>query len=749
MSRACLPIGAALWACAVLGPAALVRASEDSAPPAIVSFELGFDGWYKLGKWTPLRVQVRGGGRRVWGEIHARLPDGEGVPVRFVSEYLTLEPEVSQWQIMVVKCGRAIERLELTFCIYDYEVWPPGPNDEISGWASCTPKADRTPPRREFTRLVSRGFTPADPTLAGKWPRALPPSGRLIVAIGDTVGFGPWPDRADAPVVARFSDSLTLPILRCAGAYEGVDAVVVADRESSDVLKMMRSIAERAWLFGGGKYVSLGNDFFGGKGDGTSTVTVLRLRNVDSLDAYVGGPDAGATPLGGGKPVTLFLYRERSPFHLREQVIVREGEAPLVTSRVRDGGLAVFVGFDFNAPLFAEWPRRPLLVEKLLGEVGIPLDRSRQGPKTRHTGSRGELAHDLGEALDAFTEVRTISFGWVALLGVGLLVLVGPLDYWIVARLVRRTELTWCTHALFAVGVCLGTDRLAATFKTDGVCSNQIDVVDLEDELSPTGTCTSFLGLFSARATSVDLDVVTLDWPERRTESWACPKISWLGVPGMQWGGMHARDPVPQGSNREYAIQRSGQLEGAPLDVASSRLFTAFQKHGVEYHAGFADRQVSQLRANGEYALSGQITWTRKVTLERPLLVHAHGAYVLPTLHPGDSVEVGDLPNRDLASVWTNDEGDDVSDLDRAIRAILFAARTLPKDGSGKTNDFHSRLDMSSLLRPGTAILVGRATAPLAVGVQWLNHGERLGGRAGDRHIAYVRVVLDVQESGG
>ena len=59
-------------------------------------------------------------------------------------------------------------------------------------------------------------------------------------------------------------------------------------------------------------------------------------------------------------------------------------------------------------------------------------------------------------ALDQFSGVVLVPFWLVVLLVVAYIACIGPLDYWIVKRLLGRMEATWATFAftvtLFSVG---------------------------------------------------------------------------------------------------------------------------------------------------------------------------------------------------------------------------------------------------------------------------------------------------------
>ena len=60
-------------------------------------------------------------------------------------------------------------------------------------------------------------------------------------------------------------------------------------------------------------------------------------------------------------------------------------------------------------------------------------------------GSDSELLGRLIHGLESFDGVPVISFGWVALFILIYIVVVGPLDYFFLKKVVKRLELTWVT----------------------------------------------------------------------------------------------------------------------------------------------------------------------------------------------------------------------------------------------------------------------------------------------------------------
>src|SRR5206468_4430200 len=65
----------------------------------------------------------------------------------------------------------------------------------------------------------------------------------------------------------------------------------------------------------------------------------------------------------------------------------------------------------------------------------------------------GELASRLQKSLEAFDDVPVISFGWVALFILIYILIVGPIDYFFLKKVVKRLELTWITFPAVVLGI--------------------------------------------------------------------------------------------------------------------------------------------------------------------------------------------------------------------------------------------------------------------------------------------------------
>src|SRR5205823_1786103 len=100
---------------------------------------------------------------------------------------------------------------------------------------------------------------------------------------------------------------------------------------------------------------------------------------------------------------------------------------------------------------------------------------------------RTDLAGDLRNNLEQFENVSNISFGWVALFIFIYILVVGPLDYFFLKKVVKRLELTWITFPTVVLVVSAVAYFTAYALKGNDLRINKLDLVDIVGELDEKG----------------------------------------------------------------------------------------------------------------------------------------------------------------------------------------------------------------------------------------------------------------------
>src|SRR5262249_15657737 len=135
-------------------------------------------------------------------------------------------------------------------------------------------------------------------------------------------------------------------------------------------------------------------------------------------------------------------------------------ERPILIQASLGLGRVVLVGFDLDLAPFTEWPGQKAFWIKLMTELvpqllAAPVPQNVQfNPRSGLVSDRPpELTNDLQRSLEPFDALPVFSFAWVALFILIYILIVGPLDYFLLKRFFKRLELTWITFPLIAIVV--------------------------------------------------------------------------------------------------------------------------------------------------------------------------------------------------------------------------------------------------------------------------------------------------------
>ncbi|MSR31105.1 MAG: hypothetical protein EXR99_06305 [Gemmataceae bacterium] len=110
--------------------------------------------------------------------------------------------------------------------------------------------------------------------------------------------------------------------------------------------------------------------------------------------------------------------------------------------------------------------------------------------------ARNETAAELQRALETYPQIPAFTFGWVALLILGYILIVGPIDFLLTQKWLKRPELTWVTFPLVVFLASWGAWSAAASIKGSQARINKVDLVDF-DSVSGTFQGTAWMAVFS------------------------------------------------------------------------------------------------------------------------------------------------------------------------------------------------------------------------------------------------------------
>ena len=343
-----------------------------------------------------------------------------------------------------------------------------------------------------------------------------------------------------------------------------------------------------------------------------------------------------------------------------------------------------------------------------------------------------ELATVLHNYLEHFPDVKVVPFGWVALLIFGYILLIGPIDYFFLKKVVGRLELTWITFPTCVIVISVAAYFTAHWLKGDDLRINRIEIVDI-DAASQTLRGTGFLAVFSPQIARYKVAMEPSlgaggTWEQLGMSAAQTSRLtSWFGVPEDSLRGVYGAGGAGLLGRRGYRYQdpeASGMpaaLADVPIEVWSVKDFTSrwLAKAGPVIEA--------KLTGDGTF-LGGTIT----NVLDKPLhdVWIAYGEHVLQigTLEPNVPRELRGIDPRGLRSYLAERtldgdqrhgiRADQIPEADEIARSIMFTGKT-PKSYRNFPNDYLADLDLSDRLDLGKAILMARVDGD--GGQLWLN----------------------------
>jgi hypothetical protein len=317
-------------------------------------------------------------------------------------------------------------------------------------------------------------------------------------------------------------------------------------------------------------------------------------------------------------------------------------------------GRVLLVAFDLDAPPFSTWDGQSAFWKKLHEEIAPRIPAGDANLSAGSLVEDSELAADLKRELESFQDVPVISFGWVALLILFYIALVGPLDYLLLKKVFKRLELTWITFPVLVLLVSVAAYATASYFKGDDLRINKIDLLDIDLHSPGRIYGHSWFTLFSPRVRNytIGLEPAVPQWGGRWKADDADAPASPVTVAVMDGPG-----PGPSGALQslfrrpyEYAADASGLLR-VPIPMWATRTFTASWRVPLQDapHKDHPPPFQAELRISRDgKALSGALTNHLPVELQGAVLFFQGQWYLLGDLAPGETREVAPLFEPDV-----------------------------------------------------------------------------------------------------
>lgn len=443
-------------------------------------------------------------------------------------------------------------------------------------------------------------------------------------------------------LVARLSELPTVWF-----GYAAADVVILStsDRDftTSLVSDPARLTALGEWVRRGGRLIVCAGrnaDLLAGSAELNALLPVdvgpsYQAPSLQIIWREGGGP--GGDPLADpdpNKPLSLVRLtpREKPPRPVR--ALVDGPKAAQATPVVMQGpaglGRVTVVALDLDQPPFTRWNSASEFWKQLLARSGPRLPASAAtNPnviyygQNQATGDR-EL-QGINNQLEQFEGVPVISFGWVALFILLYILVVGPLDYLFLKKVVKRLELTWVTFPTVVIAVSAAAYFTAYHLKGSELRINKFDLVDVDLQTNRAYGQTWF-SLFSPRIQKYTVGVE--------------PASPWAGLPEgtepsttVTWFGesRQGRQSLFRHSY-EYAPRAEG-LRGVPIQVWTTKGFQAEWAAPLVKGSPAIESRLRHPPGRPD-DLIGSVTSRLPVPLDDVILIYRGEAAVLGTLLP-------------------------------------------------------------------------------------------------------------------
>lgn len=505
-------------------------------------------------------------------------------------------------------------------------------------------------------------------------------------------------------------------------AYQPCSLVILstADAKLLSEVQPAQWSALQTWIRrGGGCIISLG-------------AAASELKAIKELQALLPGKIVGDSKISG--PAALESLITPTKRLTAIQAIQLEVDASLVQLSLRDElaqqipwwnrsafgfGTIQTICSDMSQPSFANWANRKGLWERLLlPYVDKSLLESSQSEYASSTSYLGysDLTGQLRATLDQFQEVQSLGFSQVAAILLGILLLIGPIDYLISVKWLRKPHLSWPIAGLMLLVSTAILTWFYQRIRPDQLIVNSAQIIDVDTQ---TGQVDTHLWSHVYSAHARPLTVRALNSAGKSVGF-----LDWQGLPGNGLGGLQSQLTMERGMPA-YAVSIG---EGELSEISGVGIPSAGTK---SIYATFSDKieikQQSELQElDSVDQLAGQIVNPLDSELRDVSLFYHRWFYPLKSRMPaGDVIQLSSqIIPKDLLrrlSRQTVVEGKttsarwnpaDRNNLDRLMELMMFHNAATGRNYTSLTNNYQGIIDHSNLLETDYAILLGRIESP-------------------------------------
>lgn len=719
-------------------PEPALSAPRDPSSPAIGTILVGEDGTARVGGWTSVGVGVTGA-VQANATVEVTTPDPQGHPVTvskaaLLSESLFIQfGRIETWlEVRLISDGKVLDKKRFSS--------EPDENGE-----------------RDFT--VLRHATPRW-LIAGKFP-----------AVDEMSKAGDTESTLSKVHVVRLATDTFPSDPQFLASY---DTVLLSGEFSlsADQTKCLDT-----WVKSGGQLIC----FFGAddrveqfQASGIAgwfdmEIQTKRVSDLGGVEAFVqGGMDGGDSEplLIGARRVAV------SNVKLADSVSLDQGglSGSVLTETARGFGRVTFVGFDMDRKPLSLWGERGS-GQFLLKLAGVALSEEAATQRSGRVSKSGitDLATQFREAVEYLPGLGDRST--LSVLGLVLLYLliIGPADYFLVHRVLKRPQLTWLTFpGIVVVGALLARSAAQSSNGTE-IRVTQVDLVDIDSSTAfvrESAWCSIYSPQNARYRVAVQSGGKLL--PPENEAAIGMPKLGWFGMSEENYGGMYRAGGLEMGKPGYSLAERQNGIDNLPIPIWSNRSLKAEMLRSLP--DGILDAELIQSGTGGQLAPASRLTHHFPTPIEDWLIVYGNRAYYpddvgsenagirpgevwRPLDASGTSQDLAGYLNGtayrsyvDRSSAKTTRISSTLTDYDSQSRNLkgILAMISLHEHGGGygytNLRNFALRkMELSRHLPLNRAVLIGRVDVPATM--------LEIDGKPieAERHETFVRILIAVQ----
>jgi hypothetical protein len=403
----------------------------------------------------------------------------------------------------------------------------------------------------------------------------------------------------------------------------------------------------------------------------------------------------------------------------------------------------------------------------MISDAHTPSDAQRSGSQGRLTHSGiTDLASQLHAVQEHFPSIQRSSSWFVMAWILVYTVLIGPIDFVLVHKLLKRPAVTWLTFPLLVGAAVWLTVWHGQRANGGQLLLNQLDVCDV-DERTNSVRATTWLTAYSPenRRYRVTVSANEVGAAAGAANPAVNPFVTWSGIPELGFRGMYRAGGFEVGRAGYRFENSAAAIADLPIGIWSTKTLTG----GWQTVApGIVE---SSLESSVSGQMSGQAVHRLAVPIEDWLVAYGKWVFrprsdrvrVLMPHQPWEPANPSQVQRRELQGYLTRATtrrvqradgiGADIltektkydplsRDPTDLWRMITFHEASGGTDYTGLTNTLLKSYDLSDKLMMDRAVMFGRLDlSTLNVEID----GQRI---EPQRRVAYVRILLPVRAVG-